>query len=88
MEPASTPTNAATPFRSAWWITSAAAIGLLVLRCIQWSRGRHSLPDLLVPCGLLALAAGNLVRPLGMRRVLMSSGIVLVIVALILRYQS
>jgi hypothetical protein len=76
------------PFRAAWWITAGAASVLLVLRCIQWSRGRHSVPDLLVPCGLLALSVGSLVRPVGVRKPLLSMGVVLVIIALILRYQS
>lgn len=74
--------------RGAWWVIGAAAGLLLILRGIQWSRGRHSLPDLLIPCGLLALSASNLLDHPTTRRLSMGLGILLVIVALILRYRS
>lgn len=88
MEPTPTGSPRLATFRSAWWITAGAASLLLVLRCIQWSRGRHSLPDLLVPCGILALSVGSLTRPANVRAPLLWIGFLLVIIAMILRYRS
>jgi hypothetical protein len=73
-------------FRGIWWFVGFTAAGALALQGIRWSRGEYSLPDVLTPAGLLAIAAANLSRQLAPRLVLMWLGTVAVLTAIWLRY--
>lgn len=82
-----TPTRSNFPaHRGLWWLVGVTATLLLVLRGIQWNRGRHSLPDVLVPCGMILLSAGNILRPSSPQRMALWLGVMVLIVALVLKF--
>ena len=76
----------AAQYRWAWWALGATSFGLLLLQSVNWMHGRRALQSMLNPAGLLCLSCGCLIYRQRLRGVLISLGVVLMLVAITLRY--
>jgi len=72
--------------RWAWWALGAISLALLLVQSLDWLHGRRALQALLNPAGLLCLSCGSLLHRQPLRGALITIGVLLMLVALCLRY--
>lgn len=73
-------------YRLAWWVLGATALALLVLQGIGWLQGRRAPLVMLNPAGLLCLSCGSLLHRQPLRGLLITVGVLLMLLAIAVRY--